>query len=456
MKRPILWLAAVLLLATLALPAAAEPAPTQIHTPEDLAAIAQDPSGSYILMTDLDMTGIAWTGLDFMGSFDGNGHAILNLTLANPGSIPYNSYDGNSNAYETTYYGLFASLKDATVQNLRLINVRALVDTQQPCFLAGIAGYMEHSTIENCEVSGHLELRAHERIYGVAGVAGYGCGTVKDCSADVTLICVDTDKQTRREQFLGGVYCTGFIDVTGCDIRLDGYISEHGYLHSGGICGMHFDYPWGIGKVGTMQDTHVAGKITFYEKNWDRRAYCDAFIGEPMIYPPFIVKSGLTHEFTRDEIWEYDTELRPEMCADPTYTQTVTAPGCNSFGFTTYVCDGCGYSYTDHYTLTQHTLTQWHTDLAPTVEAEGTEKAACDLCGLEFFRTVAKLYPPPPETEPPRTLPPETLPPAVEPEAPDMPVGLLLGLLALVAALIAALTLVIRKANRGGKYLKKK
>ena len=41
-----------------------------------------------ILMADLDMTGIPWKALDLNGgSFDGNGHAILNLTLAEMGDL---------------------------------------------------------------------------------------------------------------------------------------------------------------------------------------------------------------------------------------------------------------------------------------------------------------------------------------------------------------------------------
>ena len=59
--------------------------PVEINTAEDLFAIAEDPAGSYILMADLDMTGISWTPIDFSGSFDGNGHAILNLFLAETG-----------------------------------------------------------------------------------------------------------------------------------------------------------------------------------------------------------------------------------------------------------------------------------------------------------------------------------------------------------------------------------
>ena len=72
-----------------------EAAPVEIYTPEDLQKMAEDPDGSFILMEDLDMTGIPWKALDFSGTLDGNGHAILNLTLTEMGDTKPNSCDGN-------------------------------------------------------------------------------------------------------------------------------------------------------------------------------------------------------------------------------------------------------------------------------------------------------------------------------------------------------------------------
>ena len=59
-----------------------------------------------------------------------------------------------------------------------------------------------------CTVTGCLELRAHDRMFGVAGVVGYGSGTVEGCTVDVTLICTDTDPNTKDEQFMAAVFST--------------------------------------------------------------------------------------------------------------------------------------------------------------------------------------------------------------------------------------------------------
>lgn len=374
-----------------------ETAPVEIHTIEDLLAMADNPGRSYILMNDLDMTGVPWKSPDFSGTFDGNGHAILNLTLSQPGDATPDSYDGNAIAYETSYIGLFGSLSGATVTNLQLLGVRAALEMDCPVFLAGIAGYMEDSTISGCTVTGCLELRAHDRMFGVGGIAGYGWGLIENCTVDITLICVDTDAATRDEQFLGGAYGTGFIDVVGCDITLDGYISEHGYVHSGGVVGMYMSYPYGMRKTGKIIENSVRGKITFFEDNLNRRAYCQALVGESLI-DSAVIRDNTT-DFTRDERFDYNRELRPEMCESPAYRSTIIPSGCDSYGYTLYTCDTCGCSYRDAYTLFSHTVTQWTETLAATTESEGLCIGFCDGCGLEFRKATPMLEPEPTVTE---------------------------------------------------------
>lgn len=435
----------------------------EIYTPEDLLSIAEDPAGSYILMADLDMSGVAWKSLDFCGSFDGNGHAILNLYLLQPGDEKPDSCDGNRKLYETSYVGLFGTLRNAEVKDLQLRNVRGQVEIDTPCFMAGIAGYAENSTITDCTVTGCLELRAHDRMFGIGGVVGYGSGTVERCKVDVTLICTDTDAATRDEQFLGGVYATGFMDVKDCQIVIDGYVSEHGYVHNGGIVGMYMEYPLGVGHTGWITGNSVTGKITFYEDNPDRRAYCKAFVGEALVNRYYL--EGNTESFQRDERWDKSAELRPEMCAEPVYTQTVIAPGCDTYGYTQYQCGSCGYTYTDHYTLFEHTVTVWTVKEEPTTEKEGLSVAYCDHCGLEFQRSEPMLAPestvtvqPTEEVQPPQTEQPTQ--PTEQTPGQDAPPHsksyLLILFLAAVVVLTAAIIVMLRGRSSGGKYQRRK
>lgn len=375
--------------------------PAEIFTVEDLMSIADDPYGSYILMEDLDLSGVEWTALDFYGVFDGNGHTLLNLNLVSPGEEMRDVYDGNLRNYPCSYFGLFGTLDNARVMNLNLVNVRSLIEWDSPAFVGALAGYAKNTTISGCNISGTLELRAHDRCFGLAGMVGYGEGRIENCNVDVTLICVDTDPTKKDEQFLGGITAISFLHVFDCNVKLDAYVSEHGYVHSGGIMGMHTQFPWAEGKAGDIINTHISGKITFFENNRDRRAYCKALVGEPL--PGAINKMGSTTDFLRDEVFTYDQELRPHMCENQIYEESVTAADCENYGYTTYTCTTCGYSYTDHYTLREHTVLQWTVTREPTTEEEGESMGLC-ACGKEHYRTEPRLEPEPttqaPVTEP--------------------------------------------------------
>ena len=439
---------------------AEEPAePVPIFTVEELLAVAQNPSGSYILMEDLDLSETPWQGFDFCGSFDGNGHAILNVSISQPSGATATSYDGNLKAYETSFAGFFSSLRNAEVKDLQLINVRGLIDTNVPCFLGGLTGYSENSTIRGCTVTGNLELRAFDRMFGVAGIAGYGNGTIDQCTVDVTLICTDTDPNTRDEQFMGGIFATGYMDVTNCQIKIDGYCSEFGYVHNGGITGMHMQRPLGDGYAGKLTGNTITGKITFFECNTNRRAYCEAEAGEVLASRYTI--SGNTKDFLRDERKTYDVELRPEMCKTPVYLQSVTAPGCSTYGYTEHTCNSCGYTYRDDYTLFAHTVTQWTTVIPSTLQTEGQSRGNCDLCGKEFTRTEPVLTEEPTQPAPSTTTPPTSSAQPTEPAVEDVPTPeekppvILIVVVAVSATLLILLVLLLRKGNRGGKYLNK-
>ena len=430
----------------------AEETAVEIHTAEDLLRMEENPAGSYVLMADLDMAGIQWTPVDLIGgNFDGNGHTILNLTVTTLGNTMDVSYDGNRKTYDTCFAGFFGILRDASVTNLNLVNLRANVTADQPCFLGSIAGAMYNSQITDCAVSGILELQAFDRMFGVGGITGYGSGAMERCRADMTLICIDTGKDTLDEQFLGGAYATGFIDVVDCNIAIDGYVSEYGYVHNGGLIGMVMQYPLGEGRKGYLTGNTVTGKITFFECNKDRRAYCDACVGETLA-SSYNRKNNIT-DFKRDERKTYDVILRPEQCESPVYTQQVTDPGCDSVGFTTYTCDGCGYSHTDHYTLPRHTVSQWTVTQAPSVEETGISTGYCDSCGFEMTREEPKLEPTEPETQVPTTEAPavETVEPAPE-KTQTKPHPALLYLPAAILLLIAALLL--RPKKQKGKFQK--
>ena len=363
----------------------------EIWDAEGLRTMAEDPFGRYFLAADIDMAGEAWTPFAFHGSLDGGGHSILNLTIRETGTAVRETYDGNMKVYDTYFSGFFDEMEGAQVRGLNLVNLRIDVETDLPCFIGGITGYMENSSIENCAVQGILQLRAHDRMFGVGGILGYGCGGVKNTKADVTLVCTDTDASTKDEQFMGGICAAGYPDINGCDVVISGFDSDHGYVHNGGLIGMYEFYPRGVQYRGSITDNSVTGRITFFEDNRDRRAYCSAFVGEFMSRKLDYDRN--TSDFVRDEVFTYDTDLAPHACEDPVVREEVTAPGCE-FGYTAYVCETCGYRETDHYTLKTHDY-EWTVLKDASVEEEGLRGGVCKLCGQTAQERIPTLEPEP-------------------------------------------------------------
>lgn len=452
----------------------AEEVYTEIYTLGDLLGLTRDPTGHFRLMEDLDMTDFSWPCPSFSGVFDGNGHSLLNLTITEVGPDRAEVLDGNQKPYEAAFAGFFGKLDRAEIRDLHLVNVKLLVQTDEPCMAGGIAGYSMDSTITGCSVTGRLELRAHEGMFGLAGILGYGVAAIDHCQADTTLICVDTDPETSDEQFLGGVFGTGFVSVENTEVWLKAYISEHGFVHSGGIGGMLLQYPIGMGRFASLQDNWVCGNINFFEDSPSRRAYCKAIIGEVVRNMNYNYKiAGNTYDdFESEEVKSYDQELRPEVCENPEYAETVVPGDCTQFGYTQYFCKSCGYIYRDRYTLHTHTVTSWTVVTPATTTQEGESEGFCDSCGARQTRVDPILPEPtelettaPPTTRPPETTRPEptqpetTLPPVtedtqVQPERKGFPVWAMWLCGILGAAALGAVIFVITEPK--GQHLRKR
>ena len=427
----------------------------RIRTVEDLLAMAEDPDGSYVLMNDIDMTGVEWKPVDFTGTFDGNGYALLNLSITQLGDEKATAYDGNRKPYECSFAGFFGTLKDAEVMGLKLVGVDGMVVTDEPVFVGGIAGYCWNSTVTNCTVVGNMELRAHNQIFGLGGILGYGLGAVTNCEVDVVLICTDTDKETKDEQFLGGVYSTGYIDVTDTNVKITGCISDYGYVHSGGIVGMYMQYPIGEGKRGYIQRNYVEGSITFFECNNDRRAYCAPFAGEVLAVSYNLSEN--MQRFQRKELWTYDKEVRPCMCEEPKIDEYALPGKCAKYGHTETECLNCAFIKKHKYTPFEHIVLEWTLVEEPTLRTEGLSQGTCAKCGIQLERKEPVLEPEPePSTKP--TMP-EPVGPTVpqndgQMDAVQSKISVLFLVLAIASVLLVALAgflaYDIRKQKKNG------
>lgn len=373
-------------------PADAGTASTEIRTVQELVEAAKNPEGNYKLMADLDMSGVEWTPWDFSGTFEGNGHSILNLSVKTVSKQTMKTYDGNRKEYDTYGAGFFGVLKNARVSNLNMYGERVEITSTDHCFAAPIAGLADNSDISGCTIKdAYISLTDSAKMWGTGGIVGFGSGNLDNITTQVTLVCIDTDKQVKDEQFMGGAYAAGFLNIRGCSITIDGYDSDHGYVHNGGLVGMYMVYPLELSKTyaGEVLNNKVKGMITFYEDNTDRRAYCQANMGEVMNWT--YAYSGFTSDFKRNETYDYTATLKPDMCANPVYTDTVTEASQDAFGFTTHTCSSCGYTYSDSYRIHEHKVNGYTVVKEPTGTGinDGIESGTCSLCSQTVYRNFA-------------------------------------------------------------------
>ncbi len=280
---------------------------------QGLMAIAENPDGSYVLDNDIDLAGVNWTPLRFSGTLDGNGFSIRNLCVNTFSDHKCETVDGNDKRYETSLMGFFSEVDHATVRNISFVDATVRGETDDHAYVAIVAAFANDSAFVNVSASGSAGLSCGGQMAGVAGLVGFGCGFLSDCQADVTLVYVDTNKKVKSEQFLGGAVANGFMNCYNITVNIDGYASVYGYAHNGGVIGMHYQYKEDAEKkeVTRVTGCKITGKITFFEYNSDRRAYCRPIIGEQLDKYAKLSKNDISG-FKRNERKTYNKILLPD------------------------------------------------------------------------------------------------------------------------------------------------
>ena len=354
-----------------------------------MMALSLKPDGKFVLASDIDLAGVDWTPLEFSGTLDGAGHSIYNLKVTRMGDSHADTLDGNAKVYDSVFAGLFSVLKGATIENLKLQGVDIDVSSSRHCFAGTLAGYINGAVIRNCSIldarvsitptcQPEAENKRTSCNSGVGGIAGFGSGTIENCTADTVLIFKDQcSSQLKVEEFLGGAVSCGNPTLTKCNITVNGYAECRGYAHNGGLVGMYYQFDKSQ-PVGTITDCHVEGQISFFEDNRDRRAYCKPIVGELMNWPKM---TGNTSNFKNNETMNYKAVLSPEKCESPSYTNTVLEGSCDSLGCTVHTCSVCGNSWKDSFTPKVHQPGEWQLASEPSGGKDGLKQRFCTKCG---------------------------------------------------------------------------
>ncbi len=143
-----------------------------IYSVDDMQKLAENTEGKFILMADLDVSGLAWEDVEFKGTLDGNYHIVSGLKTC-----------------------LFQCLK-GDVRRLGMENV----DTKS----AALVWEMKCGTIGNCYVTGKIEGRSAlvNNIVPISGAPLY----IQDCYNMAEINYDDGDSE------VGGI--VGYVDLS--------------------------------------------------------------------------------------------------------------------------------------------------------------------------------------------------------------------------------------------------
>ena len=409
---------------------------TPIRSAQDMHLLAEDPNGTFVLESDIDMSELApgyagsgangqgsadqgsanWTPVPFSGTLYGAGYTIYNLKIDRFGDETVETVDGNAKVYKTLSAGLFSALDGAFIQDLAIRGADINVRGEAHCFAGVLAGWMQNTLVDNCTIlDSRVSLTAAcspepgvtdkgkprtSCNAGVGGLAGFGAGNgkgaesrtgnynqIRSCRVETTLVFADEcDPSLKVEQFLGGVLGAGYADITDSSVNIEGWAAMRGYAHNGGLVGMFYVYD-GTDTIGLISGCQVSGAINFYENNRDRRAYCDPYVGEKMTWPKF---ASLSSTFRNGETRNYNAKMTPEQCDQPQISDTVVPGSCHSLGWTTHTCAVCGHTWNDTFTPKVHQPGEWQIVRYPGNREDGLRIKECALCGEVAEQEVLK------------------------------------------------------------------
>jgi len=232
--------------------------PYQIWTVEhldELGTALDDYDKAFILMADIDLAGIVYSqapiapdqdpntwgfqGTSFSGVFDGNSHAIRNLTIQNK---------------ETDYIGLFGRLESSSeIKNLTLANV----SLTGRCIIGAVAAE-NLGTISNCHVSGAITGG-----YAVGGITAFlDGGKILYSSTHITIFPVPFHRN-KTCQFIGGLVGWAHLGLISDSSSTMILASDETVRSGGGLVGINLattlEHCWAKPTIYCIQSTAVGG-----------------------------------------------------------------------------------------------------------------------------------------------------------------------------------------------------
>jgi hypothetical protein len=208
----------------------------------ELGGTIADYNKCFILMADINMGGEVFTtaiipetpgGWGFTGTFDGNGHKIINATINN----------GDSDV------GLFGQIREGTVKNLGVENFSVNSTSADDFYYAGcLVGYNIQGILSNCYSRGDVN---STNMAGVLVGVNSG-GTISNCNS-IGSVNGTTDGSF---DYFGGLAGVNSGSISNCYST----VSVSGE-YVGGLVGNNYESISNCYSTGTVNGTETAGGL---------------------------------------------------------------------------------------------------------------------------------------------------------------------------------------------------
>ena len=211
---------------------------TSIADGAGFVAMAANPSGSYKLVTDIDMSGIIYTPFEFTGTLEGNGFTVKNLSL---------STDSGS-------FGIFTRVS-GTINNITFENIAIKTTAYGSNFAGGVCGELAGGTLNRIVFKGTVSGQGGDSA-DIGGLVGkMSSGTISYCESYATVI----GNSIENAGTTGGI--VGFApggSIGGCI----NYGTVTGAYRVGGIVGDSYIIPTGVlTNAGVVNGQYYVGGI---------------------------------------------------------------------------------------------------------------------------------------------------------------------------------------------------
>lgn len=200
-----------------------------VSTPTELQNIAQ--SGKYMLIDDIDLTGISWTPIaSFGGTLNGDNHTIANANV---------TIGGHKQTGFTTG-GLFRELENtAEIKSIEFANISITfknddytsgISNKENIIYCGILCGKNSGTIDNVELN-RCEIHSYfykyeaggsgiaDKVTHAGGITGINYGTIKNSTVNNSTVCAGSKSSTTgrgKWNYIGGICGTNLGNIITC------------------------------------------------------------------------------------------------------------------------------------------------------------------------------------------------------------------------------------------------